>query len=206
VITRLTLLAAVAALVAAPGASARDRCAVRGAKVVKERGAVRVLRARRPGGDVKWFGCLRGRRPVHLTTAFNPPEGLSDSTVRTVLIVGKAVALRQTGFDETGVEGTDFEKIAVADLRPGGRRYGKVVATGEDSFYDGFRKLVLRGDSAAAWALETAAGTEIDVLGARRTRARQVAAAEGIVARSLRIGPAAVTWTQDGKRHTAPVP
>jgi hypothetical protein len=206
----LALLAASAAVlaVAAPSATAaRDRCAATGAKTTKQTSAVRVYSITRKATSV-YFGCARstGRR-VRLVSTFNDRESLSSGRVRTVLIAGTSVAVTTTGFDDIGVDGSEFENLAVADLARGGRVYRAGISTNDEDQYAGLAKVVLRADGAAAWVLEGQGDyDEVDVLGAAAKRPTPVAYAKEIDAKSLAFGGDGVTWVQGGAAKTAAIP
>jgi hypothetical protein len=203
------LLAAAAALaVAAPSATAgRDRCAVAGSKTVKQTTAVRVYSTTRKETS-RFYGCLRstGRR-VRVATTFNDSESLSSGRVRTVLIAGTSVAVTTTGFDDIGVDGSEFQNLAVADLARRGRVYRAGISTNDEDQYDGFAKVILRADGAAAWIVSGSGDyDEVDVLGATAKRPLPVAYAKAINEKSLAFGGDGVTWVQGEATKTAAIP
>jgi hypothetical protein len=201
-------LAALLALAAPPSSSAaRDRCAAAGSKTTKQTSAVRVYSVTRKGTS-RFYGCLRsaGRR-VRVATTFNDEESLSSGRVRTVLIAGTSVAVTTSGFDDIGVDGSEFESLAVANLARGGRVYRIGISTNDEDQYDGFANLILRADGAAAWILSGSGDyDEVDVLGAAARRPTPVAYAKAIEAKSLAFGGDGVTWVQGGATKTAAIP
>src|SRR3954454_3920034 len=126
-------------LVAVPSASAaRDRCAAPGSKTVKQNTAVRRFSTTRKGTS-RFYACLRstGRR-VRVAITINDSESLSSGHVRTVLIAGTSVAVVSAGFEDIGVDGAEFEDLAVANLARGGRAYRTGISTNEEDQYGGF--------------------------------------------------------------------
>jgi hypothetical protein len=203
----LVAVAAGLALVPAPAPAARDRCAVHGSKTVKQTSAVRVLGVTR-GETTRYYGCLRstGRR-ARLVVTFNDSESLSSGRLQTVLIAGTSVAVTSTGFDDIGPDGSEFESLAVADLARRGRVYRVGISTNDEDQYDGFAKLILRADGAAAWIVSGNGDyDEVDVLGPTADRPTPVAYAKAIEDRSLAFGGDGVTWRQAGATRTAAIP
>jgi hypothetical protein len=217
---RLTVLVSLSALatalVAAPAApAARDRCAVARSKTVKQTSAVRVLSVTRKepttttGNTTTYYGCLRstGRR-VKVGSTFNDPsDDLTSGDVQAVLISGTSVALTTAGFEDIGVEGSDFAGLGVANLARGGRVYRVGISTNDEDLYSGFAKVLLRADGTAAWVIAGQGDyDEVDVLGATAKRPTPVAYAKGILEKSLAFGGEGVTWTQAGATQTAAIP
>jgi hypothetical protein len=205
--TTVALAVALAATAATPASAARDRCAVPGSKTTKQTSAVRVFSTTRKGTSV-YYGCLRstGRR-ARLLSTFNDNEGLSSGKVQRILIAGTSVAITSSGFEDIGVDGSEFESLGVANLARGGRVYRHVISTNEEDQYDGFGKVILRADGGAAWIV---AGNgeydEVDVLGAAAKRPTPVAYAKAIDQESLAFGGDGVTWAQGGATKTAAIP
>ena len=205
-LTAVLLTALLALAAAASPAAASDRCSPRGSKTVKQTASVRVFSVQRKR-ESRVYGCLRRTgRPVRLATTFDD-SGLNSIRLDTVLIAGTSVALTTVGFEDLGPEGAEFEGLTIADLKRGGRVYRIGISTNDEDQYDGFAKVVLRRDGAAAWIV---AGNgdydEVDVLGATDERATPVAYAKGIDERSLALGGDGVTWTQNGATRTAAIP
>jgi len=200
-------LVAALALVPAPASAGRDRCAAAGTKTVKQTSAVRVYGLTR-GETTRYYGCLRstGRR-VRVAITFNDSESLSSGRVRTVLIAGTNVGVITSGFDDIGVDGSEFEGLAVANLARRGRVYRTGISTNDEDQYDGFAKLILRADGAAAWVVAANGGYgEVDVLAPTAKRPTPVAYAKAIDEGSLAFGGDGVTWVQAGTTQTAAIP
>jgi hypothetical protein len=205
--TAIALAVALAATAATPASAARDRCAVAGSKTTKQTSAVRVFSTTRKGTSV-YYGCLRstGRR-VRLLSTFNDSQSLSSGSVRTVLIAGTSVTITSSGFDDFGVDGSEFESLAVADLTRGGRVYRNGLSTNDEDQYAGFAKVILRADGGAAWIVKGHGDyDEVDVLGAVAKRPTPVAYAKAINEKSLAFGGDGVTWVQGGATKTAAIP
>ena len=207
VASSIALAAALAAIAAPSASAARDRCAVAGSKTVKQTSAVRVFSTTRKGTS-RFYGCLRstGRR-IRVATIFNDAQSLSNGHVRTVLIAGTSVAVIDAGFEDIGVDGAEFEDLAVADLARGGRVYRKGISINEEDQYSGYGKLILRADGTAAWVVEGRGDyDEVDVLGATAKQPTPVAYAKEIDENSLAFGGDGVTWLQAGATKTAAIP
>jgi hypothetical protein len=207
--TWVALLTALVVLVAAtPSSAARDRCAARGAKTVKQTSAVRVYRQTRGDASI-YYACLRssGRRLRVANIVVDAGDDLSSGSVRPVLIRGTHVAVVESSFSDIGPDGSEDAALTVADLRPHGRVYRVAISANPEDQYEGFARVILRADGAAAWVL---AGQreydEVDVLGPTAKRPTPVAYAKGIDQDSLAFGGEGVTWVQAGTQRTAAIP
>lgn len=197
----------VLAQAATPASAARDRCAAAGSKTVKQTSAVRVFSTTRKGTS-NYYGCLRstGRR-IRVGTTFDDSESLSSGRLKGVVIAGSSVALTTSGFDDIGVDGSEFESLGVANLASRGRVYRTTVSTNDEDQYAGFGKVILRADGAAAWIVNGHGDyDEVDVLGATAKRPTPLAYAKAIDGKSLAFGGDGVTWVQGGATMTAAIP
>lgn len=196
-----TLLAALlsAAAVAAPSASAADRCNARGATTVLKDGQARLFFVKGKGVVKKrYYGCVHGREPILLTSDVKPkdPEKTATSNTR-FRLAGRFVAWAQTSTSDFGV-GEFGRAIRVRALERGHRQIAQDV-----SDYRGVGALALRADGAVAWVLLTGSDyKEVDGVASNANVATPFAYARGIDVKSLRLDTASVFWTQDGSERS----
>jgi hypothetical protein len=203
-VRRLSLLLALALLaLAAPVASAADRCNARGAKTVLKNSQARLFYVKGKGKVKKrFYGCVRGGKPILVTSDVHPKGPEQTTATNTQFrLAGRFVAWTETFVSDFGV-GEFGRSIRERALERGHRQISQDV-----SDYRGVGALAVRADGAVAWILLTGSTyDEVDGLGSAATQPTPFAYARGIDAKSLRLDARSVFWTQDGSERSGALP
>jgi len=203
---RATAYAALAAgaliltLAGAPEALGHDRCSARGAKTVLSTAKARVFSVPIRNGR-NYYGCIKGSRPIRLTTAFTSPDPQVGSvTVTTLRLSGSFVAWLQTEESDFGV-GEFSQTIYVRPLRRGGRKL--TVSLSER---DTLAALALRGDGAVAWIRSISDDdAEVDKVDSTARKPTVLSSAPGIDPSFLSVDEDSVDWREGGSPKSAPL-
>jgi len=196
---RVLLLSLVLLAAGAIPASARAAsCSLPGARTIARDAQARVFtvaghsRVRR-----RYYGCLKGRRPKLLARAPAPRSDQdTHTTIGLVRLAGPWVGWHVRSVSDFGA-GEFAESLELRSLA-GGRRSLSIPVTGRPVV-----RFVVLADGTAAWMLSAGDYREIDGV-ARDTRTpTPIAYARNIAARSLRVTPSRVAWTQGSAAMTA---
>jgi hypothetical protein len=198
----LVLVLVALSAVTVPEAGAAARCTAPGAKTVLKNARARLFYVRGRGAvKRRFYGCLRGHKPILLTSNVNPKSSEKTHTSNTMFrLAGPFVAWVETAYSDFGV-GEFGRSIEVRALEPRHRKVSQEV-----SDYRGVGALALRGDGAVAWILRTNGSyTEVDAVESTSREPTPLAYARGIAPDRLRVDTASVFWTQDGAERSAPL-
>lgn len=145
----------------------------------------------------KYYGCVKGGRPVPLTRDYSAANEEEESFTNTMFrISGSVVAWFQTTETESG--GDVVEEILVRTLPRGGRKLNVEIG--------GLAALAVRADGAVAWILSTEGRySEVDKVDSKRKEPTPLSYARKIDYSSLRVDEDSVDWREAGARRSAPL-
>jgi len=195
-----TLLAAVLLLSLGAQAEAKDRCALKGSKTLRQTSKLRLYSI----GLDRFYVCVRanGRR-------FRADDRRSQDVTMLKSTLTSAGSFGAVAYSYYRNEDTAGLRVVVIDLRTGKQR---VHAENPDEFSDPrVPALVLRSTGAAAWVYEqtpisSSEGTRVREVHAAGTGAiRTLDSGLDIAAASLALSGATVSWTKAGERRTATI-
>jgi hypothetical protein len=184
----------------APVATAAERCTAPGAKTLQQNAEARLFSVKGRGAvKRRYYGCLRGAKPILLGSDVLPKSSQDTHTLNTSFrLTGRWVALVATSFSDFGV-GEYGSSVEARALEPGHRRVSQDV-----SDYSGVSALALRADGAVAWILATGGEyREVDAVATDSKVPTALAYARGIDPKALAFDATSVTWTQDGAARSA---
>ncbi|MCW2989765.1 MAG: hypothetical protein JWM73_359 [Solirubrobacterales bacterium] len=203
--SRVAALLILAGMGAAAPAQAASRCDFRHSHTVLSNDRARVFWVAGRGADKRvYFGCLRTRKPILLTTDTAPKASDETHTANTLFtLAGTWVGFLRSSSSDFGAG--EFGQSVVVRSVSGAKR-----AIEQDVSRFGLKRLVLAPDGSVAWVLSAGEFREVDGIAASATRPTPLAVARGISSPSLTLAGGVVKFTLAGAarsvRLTAPAP